>query len=323
MKICIFGAGAVGGHVATRLLAAKSADVSIVARGPMLEAMRTRGLTLRFNGKEEIRAQVSVATDDPSTLPPQDYVIVTLKAPALPGVAATIARLLKPDGCAVFLNNGIPWWWPLGIGKPGPLRLLDPDGTLWNTLGTRTLGCVIYSPNEPVEPGVIYHRGANRWVMGEPDNTITPRLTRIVDAFSAAGLKAEAIDDIRTEVWRKLVRNASNNTMSALIRRPLADASDDPELRRVAAGLVHETMDVGVALGHDIRSEVDVDALTARAEFKGGPKSSMLQDVLQGRPMEVEALLGQTQAYARELGVPVPTIDVVLPLLRALDKARG
>jgi 2-dehydropantoate 2-reductase len=111
--------------------------------------------------------------------------------------------------------------------------------------------------------------------------------------------------------------------MSALTRRPLAYARHDPELRRVAAGLVHETMDVGVALGHDIRSEVDVDALTARAEFKGGPKSSMLQDVLQGRPMEVEALLGQTQAYARELGVPVPTIDVVLPLLRALDKARG
>lgn len=319
MKVCVFGAGAIGGHVATRLLAAKSADVSVVARGPALAAMRERGLTLRFDGKEEIKARVPVATDDPATLPQQDYVVVTLKAPALPGVAATLAKLTKPDGCVVFLTNGIPWWWPQGINQPGPLQRLDPDGTLWSQLRTRTLGCVVYSPNEPVEPGVIVHRGANRWIIGEPDNTVTPRLTRIVEAFNAAGLKAEASTNVRREVWLKLVRNASNNTLSALIRRPLAEASADSELRRIAAGLIRETVDVGVALGYDIRSEVNVDEMTTRSELKGGPRTSMLQDVLQGRAMEVEALLGQTQAYAREHGVPVPTIDVILPLLRALD----
>ncbi len=216
MKVCVFGAGAIGGHVAARLLAAKSADVSVVARGPALAAMRSRGLTLRFDGKEEIRARVPVATDDPATLPQQDYVIVTLKAPALPGVAATLAKLTKPDGCVVFLTNGIPWWWPQGINRPGPLQRLDPDGTLWSHLCTRALGCVVYSPNEPVEPGVIVHRGANRWIIGEPDNTVTPRLTRIVEAFNAAGLKAEASTNVRREVWLKLVRNASNNTLSAL-----------------------------------------------------------------------------------------------------------
>jgi 2-dehydropantoate 2-reductase len=322
MQVCIFGAGAIGGHVATRLLAARSVDVSIVARGPVLQAMRTRGLTLRFNGKEDIHAQVPVATDDPSALPPQDYVIVTLKACALPGVAQAVARLLKPEGCAVFLNNGIPWWWPHGLDGQGPLPLLDPEGTLWSQLRTRTLGCVVYSPNEPAEPGVIVHRGANRWVMGEPGNSITPRLERIVTAFTAAGLKAEASTDVRREIWLKLVRNASNNTLSALIRRPLAEASRDADLRRVAAGLITETMNVGAALGYDIRSEVNVDEMTTRAELKGGPRTSMLQDILQNRAMEVEALLGQTQAFARKLGVPVPTVDTILPLLRALDGSR-
>lgn len=322
MKICVFGAGAVGGHVATRLLAAQSSEVSIVARGAPLQAMRSSGLTLRFNGKEEIHARVPVATDDPSSLPPQDYVLVTLKAPALPGVAAAVTRLLKPDGCAVFLTNGIPWWWPQGIGGSGPLALLDPQGELWSGLRTRTLGCVVYSPNEPVAPGIIEHRGANRWVMGEPDNTVSARLKRIVDLFTAAGLTAEACTEIRREVWLKLVRNASNNTLSALIRRPLAEASGDPELRTIAAGLILETVAVGAALGHEIRAAIDVDAMTARAELKGGPRTSMLQDVLQGRAMEVEALLGQTQAFARTHGVPVPTIDTILPLLRALDAAR-
>jgi len=322
MQVCVFGAGAIGGHVAARLLAARSAEVSVIARGAALKAMRSRGITLRFNGKEEIHASVPRATDDPSTLPPQDYVIVTLKAPALPGVAGTIARLLKPEGCAVFLNNGIPWWWPHGVDGKGPLPLLDPQGTLWSELRTRTLGCVVYSPNEPVEPCVIVHRGANRWVMGEPDNTVTPRLERIVKLFDAAGLKAEASTDVRREIWLKLVRNASNNTLSALIRRPLAEASGDAELRRIAAGLITETMNVGAALGYDICTQVSVEELTARAELKGGPRTSALQDVLQGRAMEVEALLGQTQAYAREHKVPVPTIDLILPLLRALDGSR-
>ncbi|MGE5526044.1 MAG: ketopantoate reductase family protein [Rhodospirillaceae bacterium] len=322
MQVCIFGAGAVGGHVAARLLAAKSADVSVIARGAALQAMRSRGLTLRYNGKEEIHAAVPVATDDPSTLPAQDYVVVTLKAPALPGVARTIARLLKPDGCAVFLTNGIPWWWPQGLDGKGPLPLLDPEGELWSKLRTRTLGCVVYSPNEPVEPGVIVHRGANRWIMGEPDNTLSDRLKSIVKLFDAAGLKAEASTNVRREIWLKLVRNASNNTLSALIRRPLAEASGDPELRRIAAGLINETIDVGAALGYDIRADVNVEEMTARAELKGGPRTSMLQDVLQGRAMEVEALLGQTQSYARSRNVPVPTIDVILPLLRALDGSR-
>lgn len=325
MKLCVFGAGAVGGHVATRLIAAKAAEVSVVARGAALEAMRQNGLLLRYNGPDgpqEIRAKVDTATDNPATLPPQDYVIVTLKAPALPEAAGTLSRLLAPDGCAVFLTNGVPWWWPHGVGERGPLRLLDPQGELWSALRERTLGCVIYSPNEPVEPGVILHRGANRWVMGEPDNTLSPRLARIVESFTRAGLEAEATTHLRREVWLKLVGNATNNTLSALIRQPLANVSNDAGLQRVAAGLINETLAVGCALGYDLRATVDAAALASRSDRKGGPRSSMLQDVLRGRPMEVEALLGQTQAYARELKVKVPTIDIVLPLLRALDTAR-
>jgi 2-dehydropantoate 2-reductase len=240
----------------------------------------------------------------------------------LPGAAESIAGLLAPHACAVFLNNGIPWWWPHGLkGASGPPPLIDPEGKLWTHVRPeRALGCVVYSPNDLIEPGVTLHVGGNRWVMGEPDGSLSARLNSAVQLFAGAGLKVESTTDIRREVWMKLVRNASSNSLAALTRLGLSETTADLELRPIAAGVVRETLAVAAALGWDLRAEVDAEQIASRSS-KGGPRLSMLQDVLQGRPIEVEAHLGQTQAFAREKGVAVPTIDTLLPLLRGLDRA--
>lgn len=321
MKVCVYGTGAVGGHVAARLLGAGTAEVSVVARGAQLEAIRARGLTLRSGG-QEIKGRPVAATDDPSTLPPQDYVFVSLKAHALPGAAASLAHLLAPRGCAVFLLNGIPWWWRLGLpGAQGPLPLLDPDGALWEKLRNRTLGCVLYGPAEVTEPGVINHTGNNRWLMGEPDGSSSARLTTAVELFTASGLGGEAPADLRREIWRKLYTNAAGNTLAALTRRGVIDIGVTEELRRIAASLMRETLEVAAALGWDLRAEIDVEQASKRHDRNAAGRPSMLQDVLAGRPIEVEALVGQTQAFAREAGVSVPNLDLIVPLLRGLDQS--
>lgn len=321
MKVCVFGAGAVGSHIAARLAAAKHAQVSVLARGAQLEAIRQNGILLKSGG-EEIRGTPAAATDDPATFPKQDVVIVTLKAHALAGVAAQIDQLLAPQGCAVFMLNGLTWWWRQGRpGEQGPLPLLDPEGTLWMRLRERTLGCVVYSPNEVVSPGVVVHIGANRFVMGEPTDEKTSRVQTVVDLFNESGMAAEISADLRGEVWRKLMNNASANTLSALTRLGHYEIASDPDVKRLGIAIMRETLNVAAAMGWDLRKEIDVEKIASRATPGPSSPPSMLQDVLLGRPLEVEAHIGQTQAFAREKGVPVPTIDVVLPLLRALDRA--
>jgi 2-dehydropantoate 2-reductase len=300
------------------LIAAKAAEISVVTRGAQLEAIRRRGLTLKSGGKE-ITGKPAAATDDPSTLPPQDVVLVTLKAPSLPAVADSLARLLAPQGCVVFILNGIPWWWRHGLpGAAGPLPLLDPEGALWTKLRDKTLGCVVYGPVEVTEPGVIYHFSGNRWLIGEPDGSRSARLKSVIDLFNAGGLIAEIPADLRREVWRKGFGNVAGNTLAALTRLPGADFGTIPGLQDVYASLMRETLEVAAKLGWDLRSEIDVDKVARRSD-PSRFRSSMLQDVDAGRPMEVEALLGQIEAFARETGVAVPVIDSILPLLRGLD----
>lgn len=319
MRVCVFGAGAVGTNVAARLASAKRAELSVVARGAQLDAIRRQGFLLKSGG-QEIQGTPERATDDAGALPPQDLIIVTLKAHALPALATTFERLLAPNGNAIFLLNGIPWWWREGIGAEGPLVLLDPERELWEKLRKKTLGCVIYSPNELEAPGVVVHVGPNRWLIGEPGGATTPRLEAVIDLFNHAGLAAEIPSDLRAEVWRKLVANASGNTLAALTRLALFDIGRDPDLREYSIRLMRETLDVAAALGWDLREEIDVVQVATRGA-RGGTRPSMLQDVLLGRPLEVDALLGQTQAFARDAGVAVPTIDAILPLLRGLDQA--
>jgi 2-dehydropantoate 2-reductase len=321
MKVCIFGAGAIGGHLAARLLPAGADEISIVARGAALAAMRKRGLTLRSGGKE-VHAQPKITTDDPSTLPPQDVVLVTLKATAgLSAAAPAISRLLAPGGCAVFCLNGIPWWWRYGRdAKPATLPLLDPDGALWNEVKPeRVLGCVVYAPTEAVEPGVLVHVGANHLVLGELDGSSSKRLDSVIEMLKRGDIDARPSKDLRREIFRKLLQNASGNTLTALARLDLGSMGQDAELRGLMMNVMEEVMAVAAAQGWDYRAEVDTDAIARRG--KPGQRPSMFQDVLAGRPIEVEALLGQVQAFAHEGKIVTPTIDIILPLLRGLDRS--
>ena len=322
MKVCIFGAGAIGGHIAARLVAAGTDEISVVARGTMLQAIRERGLTVHSGG-QVIEAKPPAATDNPATLPPQDLVIVTLKSSTLPGAAAAIACLLAPQGCALFLLNGIPWWWRHGLpGSAGPMPLLDPEGALWtHVTPQRALGCVVYSPTELTAPGVILNVGANRLVIGEPDNSSSARLDATAELFRRSGIPVDIAADIRREIWRKLVSNASGNPLSALTHLRIGDALADPEMHTIMIGIMREVLAVAAATGWDLRAEMDLSKVAYRADRKPDVRWSMLQDVLLKRPLEIEAQLGQVQAFAREAGVAVPTIDIVLPLLRGLDRS--
>ena len=317
--VCIFGAGAVGGHLAARLAATGRHRVSVVARGPMLAAIRTHGLRVLREDGSELRGRPDAATDDATTLPAQSLVIVTLKAWQVPGAADAIARLLAPEGVALFAINGIPWWWGHGPhGSTGPLPLLDPQGRLWTGVRPqRALGAVVWSPNEVVEPGVIRHRGPNRLVIGEPDGSVGPRLHAVLDTLGRGGIEVAASADLRRDVLGKLLLNVSGNVLTALTRRDLHAVGTDPALCALSVEVMREALAVAAALGVDLREGIDLEAVARRGP--PGLRPSMLQDVLAGRPMEVDAILGQLQAFARLHRVPVPAIDLLLPLLRGLD----
>ena len=320
MKVCVFGAGALGGHLAAQLIAAKNCELSLVARGAHLAAIRERGITLKVGGRE-VGGKAAAATDNPATLPPQDIVFVALKAQTLPAAAAAIGKLIKPDGCAVFLVNGIPWWFNHALpGNKGTLPLLDPDGALWREVRPeRSVGSVAYSPNEVIAPGVIVNSNQNRWVFGEPDLSSSARLKTVVDLVKATGIDTEPSPDLRRELFRKLANNASNNTLCSLTRLDSAGVAGNDGLVKISMGIISETLAVAAKLGCDMRAEINVEQVATRARGKPGAKPSTLQDVLAGKSLEIDALLGQTHAFAREHGVATRVIDVCLPLLRGLD----
>lgn len=327
MKVCIYGAGAIGGNIAVMMAAARVAEVSVVARGRHLQAIRERGLTLRSGGRDTT-VRFATATDDASTLPKQDLVVVALKAQSTPAAAGALADMLAPGGCALFLANGLQWWWRYGMpGKQEHLPLLDPDGALWQRLGPeRALGGAAYSGNEVAEPGVVVHSMMNDWGLGEPSvsnagsNSGSPsaRLKAVVDLFQAAGLGARVAPDVRRELWMKLVRVGSQSAVAALTRLNNKALGEDAELARLRGLFIGESLAIAAAQGCDLRPDVDIAKLTGAAPPH---RPSMLQDVLAGRPIEVEAQVGQLQAFGREAGVATPVIDVILPLLRGLDRS--
>lgn len=326
MRVCVFGVGSVGGYLAARLLKAGVAKVSVVARGEQLRAIRENGLQLLAPG-EEFVVHPHRATEDACTLPPQDFVFVTLKSQSQSAAAASIAATLAHHGTAIFANNGIPWWWKYrGTGTGDPLPLLDPEAALWRQVQPgRVLGCVIYSANEVIRPGVVRHTANNHWLLGEPDEMPSKRLTAAVSLIRAAGLNAEAVDDIRRRVWTKLLRNTALNSLCALTRLPVNALSSTPGMSTLFAAVVNEVVAIAAADGVDLSGHLE----TARAALAQGAaidgtraasiRPSMLQDVLLGRGLEVEAILGQVQAIARESGTPCPKLDILVPLMRALD----
>jgi 2-dehydropantoate 2-reductase len=319
MKVCIFGAGAVGGHLAARFIAAGKDQVSLIARGPHLEAIQKNGIRLH-RGEEVFAGHPYAATDDPASLEPQDVVIVSLKAQALPSAAASIKGLLAKDGVAIFAINGLPWWWNHGINeKMGHLALLDPNVELWNLLRHDTLGCVIYSPNEVTEPGVILGGPGDRWVIGEPDNSDSSRLQRVIALFERAGIQGVSSTDVRKNVWQKLIINVGLNPVAALARLPTVVLTSTQGMKDQMKALMRETLAVAKAAGYDLADTLDLDELVTPKKRPGSHRASMYQDVLAGRSLESEAILGQLVELAHQLNVPVPKCEIVLELIRGLD----
>jgi 2-dehydropantoate 2-reductase len=325
MKIAIFGAGAVGGHVAARLGAGAEAagiEVSAVARGAQLAAILQRGITL-WIGAERYSARIR-ATDRPASLGIQDVVFVALKSSVLPAAAPGIAPLIGPDTSVVFAMNGIPWWYLYhcpenGVPRPD-LSLLDPGGVLERTVGLeRVIGCMINSANEVVEPGVIRNSPGtlNKFTLGEPGGTISRRLQAISAAFERTGVAAPISTAIRVEIWDKLLRNLSTAPICALTGEPIGVIGRHDELFALARALMAEGL--ATARAHGIAPDVTVER--AYGKRPSSPhKSSMLQDFERGRPPEIDGILTAVQAFARAAGVATPHLDTVTALI--IEKAR-
>jgi 2-dehydropantoate 2-reductase len=324
MRICVFGAGAIGGLMAAKLAAKGDTEVTIVARGPHLAAMQANGLVLRSEGTETVVRPRCVATAEDAG--PQDYVIVTLKAHSLPGAAKQMQPLLGPETAIVSAVNGIPWWYfhkhPGGLHEGHQVASVDPDGAVWRLLPPeRAIGCIVYPAAEVVEPGVIEHTYGDRFTLGEPDGSKSPRVNAISEALIAAGFKAPVRPKIRDEIWVKLWGNLAFNPISALTTATLDVLTNDPGQRGVARAMMLEAQAVGEALG--IRFAIDVDKRIAGAAEVGAHRTSMLQDLERGRPMEIDALLGVVVELAALVGRPAPTCETVLALVRARARAAG
>lgn len=323
MKICIFGAGAIGGYMAVQLALAEAAEITCIARGPHLAAMRANGLKLRIGGEEKT-VQIN-CTDDPKEAGPQDYVVVTLKAHSAAAVADQMTPLLAADTAVVTAQNGVPWWYFYEHGGPHDgkrLATVDPDDRQWQYIGPeRVIGCVVYPAATIVEPGVIEHEYGNRFTLGEPNGEKTERVQALSAVLAQAELRAPVRPRIRDEIWVKLWGNVSLNPVSALTGATLAQMIDDDEVRGVIHAIMVEAQAVGEALG--VRFAVDVDKRIAGAREVGEHKTSMLQDLELGRPMEIDALVSSVQELARLTGVATPTIDRVLAMVKMRARLAG
>ncbi|WP_438997215.1 2-dehydropantoate 2-reductase [Candidatus Puniceispirillum sp.] len=322
MKICIFGAGAIGGYLGAKL-AAHGTDVSLVARGPHLDAMRTNGLRL-IDETGETNVHVN-ASSDPADLGEQDYLVITLKAHSVPPMVEKMAPLIGKHTTILSCVNGVPWWYfyKLGGDLDGTqLESVDPAGAQWNGFGPeKVLGCVVYPAAEVVEPGVIKHIEGNRFSLGEPDGQKSDRIVTLSKIFSEAGLKAPVRPRIRDEIWVKLWGNLSFNPISALTHATLDILCTDPSTRIVARNMMLEAQEIAEKLG--VKFPIDVDRRIEGGAAVGAHRTSMWQDLDMGRPMEIDALVGSVKELGRITDTPTPTIDVVLGLIQMRGKIAG
>ncbi|MEM6588254.1 MAG: 2-dehydropantoate 2-reductase [Pseudomonadota bacterium] len=322
MKICIFGAGAIGGYMGAKL-AQVGADVSLVARGPHRAAMEANGLTLIEEG-ETVNVPVTVS-EDPAALGPQDYVIVTLKAHSVPPVVEKMQPLIGSNTTIVSGVNGVPWWYFHKIGGPlegTRLATVDPGDAQWNGFGPdRVLGCVVYPAAEVKEPGVVTHIEGNRFSLGEPDGSKSDRALALSKALAAAGLKAPVRPKLRDEIWVKLWGNLSFNPISALTHATLDVLCTDEGTRPVARAMMVEAQEIAEKLG--VKFPIDVDRRIDGGAAVGAHRTSMLQDLDQGRPMEIDALVASVQELGRVTETPTPIIDTLLGLIQLRGKVAG
>lgn len=323
-RVCVFGAGAIGGYMAAAL-AEGGADVSLVARGPHLAAIQSKGLRLRMDGQE--KTYTIKASDDAAELGEQDYIIIALKAHSVPPIVDRFKPLLGKDTAVVSAVNGLPWWYFHGA-KTGtdlddtPIETVDPGGAQWHAFGPeRAIGCVVYPAAAVPEPGLVEHKYGNRFSLGEPDGSTTERLETLSKLMIAGGLKAPRKPRLRDELWIKLWGNCSFNPVSALTGASLDLIGGNEACRDVVRRMMLECKAVGEAVG--ARFSVDVERRIDGGAEIIGHKPSTRQDVEQGRPMELDALTSTVLELARRLDIETPTLDAVAALVRMQGSVLG
>ena len=322
MRICIYGAGAIGAGLGVQL-SLTGKDVTLIARGPHLEAMQKNGVRLLIDGEERVAHPHCI--EDPAEAGPQDYIIITLKAHSLPGVADNIHSMLGPDTTVVTGVNGIPWWYFYklkGRYENHKLDSVDPGGRFWDAVGPqRAIGFVVYPAAEIVEPGVIRHIEGDRYTLGEPDGQSSARTDNLCAALKDAGFKSRVRNNIRDDIWVKLWGNLCFNPISALTHATLDKVAGEAGTGGVCRLMMLEAQEIGEKLG--ARFRVDVDRRLAGGAAVGPHKTSMLQDLELGRSMEIDALVTVVQELGKLVGVPTPTIDVVLALIQQRARIAG
>jgi 2-dehydropantoate 2-reductase len=321
MKICIYGAGAIGGYLAVGLSQVDGVELSLVARGAHLAAIKDRGLKLLIDGEERICKPR--ATNNPAELGPQDYVIVSLKAHQAWEAAEQMVPLLGEATAVVTGQNGVPWWYTYGLDRRFEdvrLQSVDPGSRQWTAIGPqRAIGCAVYPATEIESPGVVRHTYGDKFSLGEPDGSISERCRRLSEVLQAAGFDAPVLPDIRNELWLKLWGNLCFNPISALTRATLDVVTTQTDLRALCVHMMTEAKAVATTFGVSFR--VDLDKRIRGASRVGAHRTSMLQDLEGGRPLEVDALLTSVQELGRIAGILTPYIDVVLGLTQQLGRS--
>jgi 2-dehydropantoate 2-reductase len=314
MKICVVGAGAIGGLVAA-WFARSGHEVCLVARGAHLDALRENGLALLAKGEREVFRLP--ASDDPSAFGAQDAVFLCLKTYSIGAMLPRMKPLVGSDTVVVPAINGLPWWYFHAEGGKfdgQPVACLDPTGTLFQALDPRhILGCVVHAAAEVTQPGVVEHTAGRLFILGEPDRARSARAERLVAAMNAAGFDAKLAADIRVEIWVKLTGNLSYNPVAALALARMDEINGNEGLLALIRSLIEETMRVAEAYG--VRVPMTIDERIAIAKQLAGAKISMHQDIEKRRPLEVDAIIGAVVELARKAGVATPMTDAVYALI--------
>lgn len=322
MKICVVGAGAIGGFLGTRLALLGDTRVAALARGTTLVALRDHGWRLREGG-ELLQAPAAYASDDPHELGPQDLVIIALKAQALPTLAPRLTPLLTPDTLVLPAMNGVPWWFGDGIPALAgqPLESVDPGGGIARAIPVgQVVGCVVHVSAAVSEPGVSALRTGRRLIIGEPAGVDSARVRRLGELLTRAGFEVTCSTRIRYDVWYKLWGNMTMNPVSALTAATADRVLDDDLVRGWCAAAMREAAAVGARLGCDVReSAEDRFAVTRRL---GAFKTSMLQDVEASRSIELDALVGAVREIGARVGVATPMTDALFGLTRLFGRVR-
>jgi 2-dehydropantoate 2-reductase len=323
VKICVVGAGAIGGFLGTRLALDPANAVAALARGTTLVSLRDHGWRLRQNG-ELLQAPAATASDEAGELGPQDLVVLALKAQALPALAPALAPLLAPDTIVMPAMNGVPWWFAAGVAALGakPLASVDPGGGIAAAIPLRTVvGCVVHASAAVTEPGVTTHRMGRGLIVGEPAGGDSARVARLAELLTRAGFEVRCSARIRYDVWYKLWGNMTMNPVSALTGATTDRLLDDELVRSFCAGAMQEAAAVGARIGCDVRESADDRQAVTRK--LGVFKTSMLQDVDAGRTLELDALVGAVREIGQRVAVATPMIDALFGLTRLFGQVRG